>query len=293
MLLKDFFIRLIKHKEGRSGLEELAHFLRLQEVESKLSSLDSIDTNSYEFNNLSFDLAQALSSAFEEKLEAFLKTENGIYNQYSFLYTLLDLSVPGLGEELRKVISNYQDLYYAIYMVSKNAKLLNFEQLTRVNEENYLVKEFKAFLSKKNSEEFNKIVELIKQIGKLWELYIEKLDDELKGSFVQGFNTAKKTVTDYLSRPQPVANQQQITKSGYKPSGSYKSFSTTHRHIKKSNAKVLVIITIIAIVMILISILVLTNRSKTTGQNNKETSVLQIDSQLLSYHDFSFLRKNS
>ncbi|MEJ5257218.1 MAG: hypothetical protein WHS64_03110 [Fervidobacterium sp.] len=96
MFLEDLYIRAMKSESVKSLLRQLCNLIGVDD-----RTLDSADGKNV------YDVAREISS----KGESFFKHFLNDFNTYTFLFTLLDMSIPTLGKKLGSITTSDVNLF--------------------------------------------------------------------------------------------------------------------------------------------------------------------------------------
>jgi|GEM_PF-7121746 len=246
MLLNNLYNDCLVNEKGRTILKKLCDLVGAYELKKSIEDITSQSSKTE-----SYELSKTLSSLVKTKIEKIL----GNYNLITFLIELIDISIPGLGEQIRLVTNDEVELSYAAKNLEYHGKLRkNFQNIRsqKTGDSKIIRKGFIDFVNSKSDEELRELLDLILTNGELYRLFVEEIIDETGEQYKKRYEKIKEVINRVISTPA------QESKNGTKQNHN-KKMSTKQ---KKSNLfKVMLIILLFTIIVIIIAISLTKNKS--------------------------------
>ncbi|MFN4200254.1 MAG: hypothetical protein ACK4FU_03205 [Fervidobacterium gondwanense] len=231
MLLHNLYIRIMKSDSGKRLLKELCDTLGLPHLKADLDSITE-----KQIYTVAESIATEANRFFEKHLPG--------YHKYSYLYNLLDLSIPTLGKQLERIVPTDLDLFYAVYLLKSSnclADLSKFRYMSNIEDS---MKDFASLIKTKSDKDLADILRYVIINGEIWKLYMETIEDEMKSDFEQKYNKVKQTVNNMMNRSSISGSVGRVYQHNYGSSGRNKS--------SKSSVLILTAVVFVAVLLVLL-----------------------------------------
>ncbi|MEJ5257217.1 MAG: hypothetical protein WHS64_03105 [Fervidobacterium sp.] len=231
MLLHNLYIRIMKSDIGKRLLKELCDTLGLTHLKADLDSITE-----KQIYTVAESIATEANRFFEKHLPG--------YRKYSYLYNLLDLSIPTLGKQIERIVPTDLDLFYAVYLLKSSnclADLSKFRDMSNIEDS---MNNFVSFIKSKSDKDLADIMRYVTINGEIWKLYMETIEDEMKDDFEQKYNEVKQTVTNMMNKSSTSGSVGRVYQHNDGSPGRNKS--------SKSSVLILTAVVFVAVLLVLI-----------------------------------------